>query len=389
MRSHVLVPRSRNSPHISSTLAAPGFVAPPRRASLARLVVALRQGTTNGSLKYAPNLSTWTLVALILTITVVGSGDSIASPDTGARPSPPPDSLALPGAIAPADTLLVPLQVEAPAETLDLGSPFDVHLSLTVPGIEGLGLGMPPEQLKPFELAGWRRELDRGDTAEVVLTLRAFRVGPIKLPPLVLAGWTTDRAVWVATSDSVELVVASIVHADSTEIHDIHESIMIPGRPKWWILAALVLLVLAAWVAYFLIKRRGGFALEPAPAARPAAEVALEAIRRLELSGQAQRGPWRPFYTELTYVLRSYIARRFGLDAPEQTTSETLRAAATVDLPTSAHAALRSVLMAGDGVKFARQEPLSGSAEQHIHDARRFVEQTRPMPVESEMGGGA
>ncbi len=302
----------------------------------------------------------------------------------------PRDSLkatpTLPDWAAEADTLRVPLAVACPPETLDLGAPFAVSLRVVVPGIEGLALATPQASLEPFEIAGWRREVDRGDTAVVTLTLRPFRVGPLTLPPLTLAGWTRERSLWLARGDSVRVHVASIVPEGATEIMDIHEAIPLAGPRPWWMLLAAGAAMLAALALFRWLRRRARFALEEAPPALPAHEIALSALDRLAGSGLLKQGPWKPFYTELTDILRRYLARRYGLDAPDLTTTETLHAASECEMPGAAYAALRTVLGVGDAVKFARHQPAPGHPDSHIADARRFVELTGAEPMRSAVG---
>jgi hypothetical protein len=280
---------------------------------------------------------------------------------------------------APADRIPVPVLVEAPVDTLRLGAPFDVELRLAHPGLEKIRLDTAEEALEPFEMAGWRRELDRGDTANVVLTLRAFRVGALVLRPLVLGAEDAAGNPCLAETDSLRFVVASIVPEDATDIRDIHEAVALRRPLPWWPFAAAGLVVGAgiAIVLWLRHRRRqtdegGGLS------ARPADETALLALDRLGRSETARRGPWKTYYTDMAGIVRVYLARRFGVEAPDLTTTETLRALRALELPGAATEALRAVLTEADAVKFAKGTPLAGAPLAHLEAAIRFVRLTTP-----------
>jgi hypothetical protein len=284
------------------------------------------------------------------------------------------------------DTLHVPLLLSAPPDSLRLGQTFEIVGSIPVAGLHGLSLLSPERALAPFELRDWQRGLDRGDTAQVTLTFQAFDVGALVLPPLAISGETPDGRLCVAHAESLAVDVVSIVPEDATEIRDIHEAVAPEApRPRWpWIAAAAVLCALALFWLVRRARRRGGV-LERVTAARPAHEIALESLGVLDPTRLAP-GAWKAYYTELTSILRAYLARRFGVDALDMTTSETLRAVEHLELGDAARTALRTVLRAADAVKFAKGEPADGVPLRHLEDARRFVRLTVPVAPAAPSG---
>jgi hypothetical protein len=279
---------------------------------------------------------------------------------------------ARPAAGTPADTVRVPLRVEAPRDTLPLGMPFDVRLEVVRGGLVQVGLATPEAALEPFEIVSWKRQLDRGDTVSVTLTLRAFRVGPGKIPPLVLAGVGEDGVLCLAAADSIPIDVASIVPPDATLPLDIAEARRLAApRAIWPYLVALG--VALAAVAVVIARRRRAAAFELGSAGRPAGDVALEALDRLRRSPLAANGPWKAFYTELSDIVRRYLARRYGIDAPDLTTTEILREITRGEASESARVALRDVLIAADFVKFAKGSPRPEDPMLHIARAERVV----------------
>lgn len=285
------------------------------------------------------------------------------------------------GAMTPAapDTVHVVLELTSPPDSLLLGQPFEVLGSIPLAGLRALSLTTPAGTLDPFELAGWQRALDRGDTAVVRMTFQPFEVGALMLPALSVEGETADGAICLAVSDSMPVEVVSIVPGDATELLDIKEAVA-PERPAspWpWIAAGTALIVVLAILSWLRARRRRG-GPERVLAARPAHEVALDALAALAARGVPATGPWKPYYTELTDILRGYVARRFGVDALDLTSTEILRALEHAELDSGARDALRAVLREADAVKFAKAVPADDTPRRHLAEARRFVRATAP-----------
>ena len=191
-------------------------------------------------------------------------------------------------------------------------------------GLESIALLTAEDALEPFELVSWRRGLDRGDTASVSLELRAFRVGELTLPPLVFAASIADGRLAVGWTDSLRVAVRSVVPADAEDILDIHGPVALANPRPWWPYAVGAV-VLAVVLAMILARRRRRIeGTERSTAARPAHEMALSALARLEKREEARSGPWKIYYSELVDILRRYLARRFGVEASDRTTTETL-----------------------------------------------------------------
>jgi hypothetical protein len=285
-------------------------------------------------------------------------------------------------------TLEAPVTLEAtvdvPRDSLPLGAPFDLSIRIVHPGLERLALATRAADLEPFELADWTRELDRGDTAHVRLTLRAFRVGELVLPPLTITGRTADGSSCVATTGSAGVRVASVVPEGESAPRDIKEAVALGSDRRLWLYALLAALGVAA-ILFFLWRRRREAALDEVRGSRPAHEIALAALEKLSASDLARVGPWKEFYTELTAIVRYYIVQRFGVDAPDLTTGETLRALLPFSLSEPVTRSLREILVQADQVKFAKEVPAPEGPSRHLAGAVAFVRAT----VGEEVASGA
>lgn len=155
-----------------------------------------------------------------------------------------------------------------------------------------------------------------------------------------------------------------------------------PGAfPRWlagMILVAALALIAGLLVARFLRKPRTILQYPPPP---PPHEVALRALRTLLAKGWIEAGNLEPFYVELSGIIRTYLENRFGLRAPERTTEEFIREAASSRLLVPEHQLLaRDFLEQCDLVKFARHRPAQAEMRAAYDAADRLVRETIPAP---------
>lgn len=149
------------------------------------------------------------------------------------------------------------------------------------------------------------------------------------------------------------------------------------------ILIGAVALVLAAGLLVWL-ARRAARARPPAPPAPPTPPhvLALAALRELLARPWIEERNVEPFYVELSGIVRTYLERRFGLHAPEQTTDEFIREATSSRLLSLDHQQLvGAFLEQSDLVKFARHQPESADMRNAAAAAERLIQETVPGPA--------
>jgi len=152
----------------------------------------------------------------------------------------------------------------------------------------------------------------------------------------------------------------------------------------WGLLAALLLGGALYALVRFLVRRgrgKGLFGSEPQLPPHVAAIKALEALNHRKLW---QNNRHKQYYSGLTDILRSYIARRWEVGAMEMTTDEILGALRPLDLPDKARMDLTAILREGDLVKFAKATPDAETNENAYLKAYYFVEETKPATEQAE-----
>ena len=214
------------------------------------------------------------------------------------------------------------------------------------------------------------------------LTLTSFEDSLFYIAPLPFV--SGDDTVW---SDGLTLNVVQPFEMDTTDmaITDIKG---VYKAPIWWwgIFRWVLLAFLLAGVGvagYYLITYLQRRKLEEAgnevvtEPLRPAEEVALEKLDAIKEKKIWQQGQVKEYYTQLTDVVREYIARRFEVSSVEQTSDETLRdIRPLLSERKDLYDQLRKMLTLADLVKFAKWSTTPDENELSLRNAYTFVKET-------------
>jgi hypothetical protein len=182
------------------------------------------------------------------------------------------------------------------------------------------------------------------------ITCIFFDSAELVLPPLQPNGLRTD-------SLSVSVYPTPIGDTTLAPIHEISLAPPAePEKPNYWLLAAAVALLAAiVGILYYFLTRKK----------QPKEPHKFEPIRhedawRTQFNTLYQRipcEPQKPYYDELSYLLRSWLELHHKIPALERTTDELLTVVAgSPALRTQSHL-IAQVLERADLVKFAKEEP--------------------------------
>ena len=214
------------------------------------------------------------------------------------------------------------------------------------------------------------------------LTVTSFEDSLFYIAPLPFV--SGDDTVW---SDGLTLNVVQPFEMDTTDmaITDIKG---VYKAPIWWwgIFRWVLLAVLLAGVGvagYYLItylqsckREEEGNEVVTEPL-RPAEEVALEKLDAIKEKKIWQQGQVKEYHTQLTDVVREYIARRFEVSSVEQTSDETLRdIRPLLNERKDLYDQLRKMLTLADLVKFAKWSATPDENELSLRNAYSFVKET-------------
>jgi hypothetical protein len=249
--------------------------------------------------------------------------------------------------------------------------------------------------LAPFEVLAARLEPMRVDGARAVsgasFSLTAFELGMLEIPAFGLTVLHPDGAREELETDRFGVEVVSVGTEQSGDIHEIRGPLSIPVSALRVALLGLFLLLLGA--VLFAAWRRWHARHRPAerqvagPPPRPAHEVALEALSRLEASTMLEQGRVKEYHIEASEIVRRYVEARYGVPALEMTTWEVLDGLERAGVDRSHRHALRDVLDPCDRVKFAKVRPTADASRMIASLGRAFVMSSVPVVATSAPAG--
>lgn len=179
----------------------------------------------------------------------------------------------------------------------------------------------------------------------------------------------------VIESDPIEITISTELTDEVPDLAKLEP--MVPPKPiaqthysLWFGCIAAVVAVIVGLLWY---RRRSRRRIELIPQQTPE-EIAQKALAHLLSEDLPSRGLLKEFYVRLTGIVRVFIEGTTGLQAPEQTTEEFLRAMRSAQVfPVDRSERLKEFLEAADMVKFAGQQPGVEQLESSVQRAREFI----------------
>lgn len=140
-----------------------------------------------------------------------------------------------------------------------------------------------------------------------------------------------------------------------------------------YLIGLLALAALLAVVWWWFKKRKTQAPIPQQPVVEvPPHTIALEKLGQLEQAQLWQKGQIKAYHTQLTYILREFLEKRFHILALESTSQEI-----AVQLQNLVSDEMRQnitqLLLTSDMVKFAKAEPPEEVHQRLLEEARAFV----------------
>ena len=281
--------------------------------------------------------------------------------------------------------------------TLFIGDQTDLHLRATCEKSEEVQFPTLTEELIPgIEIVDQTiidtTTLNDGRVQyNQYLTLTSFQDSLFYINPLPFV--SNGDTIW---SESMTLNVVQPFEIDSTDIAITDIKGIYKAPIWWWGILRWVLLALAIagvgiggyYLITFIRKRYSNDSeeLTPTEPLRPADEVALEKLDAIREEKIWQTGQVKEYHTQLTDVIREYIARRFDVSSVEQTSDETLTAMRPLlNDKRELYDQLRKMLQLADLVKFAKWTATPDENEMSLRSAYTFVKETSVQSLETSV----
>jgi hypothetical protein len=220
-------------------------------------------------------------------------------------------------------------------------------------------------------------------------TIAIYKVGAVTVPAVALPVVEGERAATIATAP-VSLTIKGTVGPGKPGEGDLDLANLKPPAsippdygPLEKGLAALAALLAATGVAWWLIRRYASkfaaVAVPEDPFRKLSPHVwAYEELRKLLDRRLAEEGKIGAFYDELTRIVKMYLEGRYRIDLLERTTTEVPAALQQAGAPAEPARLARTLLEAGDLVKFARLRSGPVECRASVDEAYRLVDLTKP-----------
>lgn len=277
------------------------------------------------------------------------------------------------------ETTLTPAEVwigDAVQWILSLDRPADTRLEL--PDFKDL---LPGFEIRDMTIS--ETEL-RSGIIRTTLTLHlvSFDPGDYTIPParFLLHSEKPGRAPQEFRSRQSAVKVRSLLDSNRSvaELRGPKPQFMLHANRLWLVAVFLALAFLASvlWIAWRRTRT------VPAQSAHALARLspgdeALLGLERLSQSEAFKLLDMKAVFTELSFILRRYLERRYGVLGLEMTSYELLRELKGKRLQDGILERIRTILGESDLVKFARHQPDASGAFTCIENTRHVVVETR------------
>ena len=168
--------------------------------------------------------------------------------------------------------------------------------------------------------------------------------------------------------------------ADIQSLRDIKPPLEVTQSLSLYFIGGAVVLAFIAVSAFLYIRKRPQTVPKsPTPEADTPLphETAYEQLAAIEASDWLKRGDLERYHTQIAYVLREYIYRRYRIPALELTTTALLRTMRRKQIDAPYIERIQHLLYNCDRVKFASYQPELSEATARIADARWIVDETK------------
>jgi hypothetical protein len=211
--------------------------------------------------------------------------------------------------------------------------------------------------------------------------IAAYDTGRVTIPPLrFIYSLPSDSVQKEIETTPIDLVIHSIPVDTTHDIKDIKEPVSLALTWKEMVTPLFIVMAIIAtvWLLFRYLKKRGRRERTPVEVidTRPPHIVAIEKLNIIEEKRLWQQGLIKPYYSEVTEVIRGYLDGRYRIHALELTTDEILDYIESVDMPSGTRRDLDSMLNLADLVKFARYKALPDENTDTLRMAFSVVENT-------------
>lgn len=221
------------------------------------------------------------------------------------------------------------------------------------------------------------------------LTITSFDSGYFFLPAITVHFDMGNKKVRQNTQ-KIQLAVIT-PQIDSLQIRSIKNIVAEPVTLADFmpVIIGVLGLLMVCLIGYFVYKRiRNKPVEEVYVAPKPAHEIALNKLKALSEKELWQKGMLKEYQSELTYIVREYLEKRYDIQALESTTAEIIRELKNEDISDDHKIQLSEMFRMADMVKFAKATPPLDIQSKLLNEAESFVSNTKKEIIVEPLNSG-
>jgi hypothetical protein len=230
-----------------------------------------------------------------------------------------------------------------------------------------------------FDILSWQLEGEKIEGGEKIIDysgiITTYQTGKVVIPPLPVIYRTPEGTADSILTDSIAVSITSLLVDDSAaDLRSLKDVKSLGAGYAWLYYLIPAVLALAGLILFLILRKKAVIEeAEKIPLKSPwiAARDRLLALRNSDLKP-------KPYYIELSEIIREYLQRRYGFSALEMTTYEIRTEMDSISLSEDLHERLLTFLDNADLAKFAKYIPEKEFMETDFQRAWSFVEATTP-----------
>ncbi len=291
----------------------------------------------------------------------------------------------LPCSVPPVFAQQVSAEIRAVPSKATVGD--EIRLMVRVERPKAYDVEPPSDKLKlaPFELK--RVEIVPSATGKnrvtetFILIVTAFQTGELTVPSFTLAYTDGSGRAGKVPTPTLTVKIESVAGklTGKEDIKPIKGPLSLDFKTFRTVVLGSTAGFLFALLLFLVVRRRARRAAIDPETLLPAHERAMLEFERLQKKGWLEAGEAKAYYAELADILRRYLGRRFGIEALDLTSTETVAQLKAKELPKNVVDRVRELFETADFAKFAKQIPASVAGERARASLLEFVESTRPV----------
>lgn len=218
------------------------------------------------------------------------------------------------------------------------------------------------------------------------LLITGFDSGFFKVPSFVFSIIPNTGNAYTVQTDSFNLLVQTVAVDTTKGFKGIKNIIYVKTTWLdyiWYIAGGIVLVLLTVFVVLYFIKRKKVVPPKPQGPVESLTDKTLRLLSELDARQLWQKNQVKEYYVELTDIIRNYIEERFHTPAMELTTDELLYKVQLHRELQPYQTVLSVILHTADLAKFAKAQPLPQEHTDAMEKARKFVQTSRPIIIET------